>query len=345
MPTARAEDLQRLAAAVFVAYGAFSEAADTVAHALVRASLCGHDSHGILRIGRYVDKIRQRTLDPAARPSIVHQCGAVAVVDGGLGFGQVSAQFGTDLVIELAYLHGIAAVSLSRTQHIGRLGDYAERISAAGFIALIFASGAGLGGSVTAHGGRERIFGTNPLAWGLPVPAGRAPLVADFSTSAIPEGKIGMAQARGKRLPAGAVIDRKGQPSTDPAAFHDGGALLPFGGHKGASLVLLIEVMASLLGRSVPSSSPEYRPGNPAVLIALAVDAFLPRGDYDRHLAALLTRVENSRPAKGFDRVLLPHTPELETLAKRKRDGIPVPDALWRELQDLARSANIPWPF
>ena len=344
MRTARAEDLRRFATGVFVAHRASASDAAAVAEALVKASLLGHDSHGILRVGRYVDKILRGVLFPAAQPIIRHGRGAVAVVDGGFGFGQVAANFGTKLVLTLAKTHGVAAVSLSRTNHIGRLGDYAENISAAGFIALIFASGAGPGGSVTAHRGRERIFGTNPLAWGLPVPSGRGPLVADFSSSAIPEGKIAMAHECGEALSPGALLDREGQPTADPAAFYAGGAILPFGGHKGYSLVLLIELMASLLGGSVPSSSAEYKPGNPAVLIALEVEAFLPQGEYLRHTEALLGRIESSRPAAGFDRVLLPNALELATAAHRQRDGIPVPESLWTELQTLGHAARVPWP-
>jgi len=344
MRTARAEDLQQFAAAVFAAHGASPEDAALVAAALIRASLLGHDSHGVLRIGRYLDKIHQGTLLPAARPSVAHRHGAIAVVDGGLGFGQVAAQFGTRLLLELVRGNGIAAVSLSRTNHLGRLGDYAEQIAAGGCIGLVFAAGAGPGGAVAPHGGRERVFGTNPLAWALPVQDGRGPVVADFSTSIIPEGKIGMAQARGEALPPGAVVDREGQPSTDPAAFYAGGALLPFGGHKGSSLVLLIEVMAGLLARSVPVSSPEYRPGNPALLVALEVAAFLPPAEYHRHTEALLRRVESSAPAAGGTRVLLPNALELETAAVRARDGIPLPDTIWRELADLGRAAGVALP-
>lgn len=340
---ARAEELRQFAAAVFRAHGATSADADLVAASLVKASLSGHDSHGVLRIGRYLDKIRQGTLHPAAQPSVLRRHGATAVVDGGLGFGPVTAHFGTELVLALAHSHGIGAVALSRTNHIGRLGDHAERIAAGGCIGLIFSAGAGPGGSVAAHGGAERIFGTNPLAWGLPVTGGRGPLVADFSTSVIPEGKVGMAQARGEPLPPGVALDSSGRPTTDPAAFYAGGALLPFGGHKGYSLVLLGELMASLLGHSVPVSSPEYRPGNPTVLIALEVAAFMPPEEFLRHTEALLRRIESSRPAEGFQRVLVPNAIELETARLRGRDGIPVPAALWSELQAIGRAANVPW--
>lgn len=342
--TVKAEQIGRFITALLTFHRTRVDEATIVSQALVKASLLGHESHGVLRIGRYIDKIIRGTLDPRGQPSIQRCHGSTAVVDGALGFGQIAAQFGAKLAVGLAQNHGIGAVALSRTNHVGRLGDYAECIANAGCIALIFASGAGPGGSVAAHGGSERIFGTNPLAWGLPVPAGRAPLIADFATSVIPEGKIGMAQARAESLPTGALIDAAGRPTNDPAAFYAGGALLPFGGHKGYSLVLLGEIMANLLAGHVPASSPEYQPGNPAVLIALNVSAFTEPTDYFRHTEALLQRIEASRPAEGFSRVLLPNSLEIQTKAERERTGIPIPDGLWSELQSLGEAAGVPWP-
>ena len=331
-------ELTALATGIFVRFGAPPSTAEVVAASLVESSLLGHDSHGILRIARYVDKIREGTLDPAALPRVLRRLGGSAVVDGGRGFGQTTGRFSADLAVELAREHGVAAVSLANTNHVGRLGEYVERISAAGLAAIGFASGAGPGGAVAIHGGSERLFGTNPLAWSLPVSPGRGPLVADFSTAAIPEGKVAMARARGEPLPPGAVIDREGGATTDPAAFYAGGALLPFGGHKGSSLVLFIELAANLLAGSVPASSRDYRPGNPTLLLALSVDAFCPREDYLRYTDELLSRIERSRPAAGVSAVALPHAIELRTAEERRRSGIPVPDEIWRELRQLAGS-------
>lgn len=343
MHTVKSEVLQDFATRVFVAHGTRPTDAGTVAQMLVKASLLGHDSHGLIRIGRYVEKIQQGTLHPAAQPSLKQRHGATAIVDGAMGFGQLAGKLGVEVACTLAKENGVAAVSLSRANHLGRLGDYAEQLAAAGLIGLIFASGAGPGGSVAPHGGRERVFGTNPLAWALPVPADHGPLVADFSTSAIPEGRVGMALAKAGSLPPCSILNVEGQPSVNPADYYAGGALLPFGGHKGSSLVLLIEVMASLLGGSVPSSSADYRPGNPAIIIALEVSAFLPLADYLRHTGSLLQRIESSAPASEDGRVLLPNTIELETRDKRLSEGIPIPPPLWTELETLGREAGVAW--
>ena len=153
-----------------------------------------------------------------------------------------------------------------------------------------------------------------------------------------------MAQSRGEQLPPGILLDREGRGATDPAAFYAGGAILPFGGHKGYSLVLLIELMASLLAGSVPSSSAEYQVGNPTLLLALSIEAFGPKEEYLRHTGDLLTRIERSAPAEGFDRVLLPNALEIETELRRRQEGIPVPEPLWVELAALARRQGVPLP-
>jgi LDH2 family malate/lactate/ureidoglycolate dehydrogenase len=336
--------LLEFGAGVLEAHGAPPEAARAVAESLVRASLQGHDSHGILRLGRYVEKIMRGELNPAARPEVVSRSGATAVIDGRSGFGHVAASLAADTVSALAREHGVGAVALRRTTHIGRLGDYAAQISGSGLVALIFTGGAARGGSVAPFGGRERVFGTNPLAWGLPVPAGRGPLVADFSTSVIPEGKVAMAAARGEPLPAGVLVDREGNPATDPSAFYDGGALLSFGGHKGGSLLLLIEVLANILGGSAPVSSVDHQPGNPTLMVAVSPESFVPMEDYHRYVEELLRRIESSAPGPGVKRVALPNTPELETERQRLIVGIPVPAAIWEEFGRLASDAGVTVP-
>jgi len=329
---------------LFRTFGTSEKNARIVADNLLTASLLGHDSHGILRLGRYVDKIDLQELDPVAEPTVDQRRGGTAVVDGHNGFGAVVADLGVEWAVKLASAQGVGAVSLSRITHVGRLGHYAEAIAKTGHIALIFASGSGPGGSVAPFGGRQRVFGTNPLAWALPVTVDRAPLVADFSTAAIPEGKVGMAQSRHESLPPGVLVDRLGEPSTLPSDYYDGGALLPFGGPKGSSLLLLIEVIANLLAGGVPASSPDHRLGNPTLMIAIDVEAFTSREAYSHYTAELLNNIENSAPAAGFDRVRLPHSVELATRAIREREGIPVPDAIWAELVALANRTGIPPP-
>jgi len=275
---------------------------------------------------------------------VAHRLDAVAVVDGGWGFGQVAAQWGTRMAIDLCHQHGLAAVSLSRAHHVGRLGDYAETLAASGLIGLVFAGGGEPGGAVAIYGSRNRLLGTNPMAIAVPTPPPQPPLVLDFATSALPEGRIAVARAHGAAVPPGCLLDVKGRPSTDPNDFYAGGALLPFGGHKGSALMLMIEILACTLARSAPISSPSYKAGNPTVILAWSISHFTDPELYARLVAELVDRVKHTEPAEGFADVLLPG--ELEARHRREREstGVPLSEAVWSELSQLASEFSVPLP-
>src|SRR5688572_21645224 len=132
MPTFRPPELEQFGAALFLAAGAPDDIATAVARSLVAADLCGHESHGVMRIPRYLERVHNQTMQPAARPAIARRCGANATVDGRWGFGQIGAQFSTQLAIEICREHGQAGIALSNAHHVGRLGDYAETLAGAG---------------------------------------------------------------------------------------------------------------------------------------------------------------------------------------------------------------------
>jgi uncharacterized oxidoreductase len=133
-------------------------------------------------------------------------------------------------------------------------------------------------------------------------------------------------------------------PRPAPAAFYNGGALLPFGGHKGASLMLLIELLAAILAGNAPATSAEFKLGNPTLMLALTVDAFLPRETWLRQVEELRRNVAACPPAEGVDRVRLPHEIELETAERRRHAGIPLPVAVVRDLHTLADSLQVTPP-
>jgi LDH2 family malate/lactate/ureidoglycolate dehydrogenase len=342
MPVFHSPELVQFGTSLLAAAGAPDDIALPVAESLVQANLLGHGSHGVLRIPRYVAKIRDGQIDPAARPRVLSRAGPIARIDGGWGFGQVTAHFGADLVVELARSNGMGCVALCRTSHVGRLGEYVEKLARGGFVGLMMTSGAPFGGAVAPYGGRERVFGTNPIAVAVPVPEGRSPLVADFATSVVAAGKLHLAVDRGEPVPPGTVIDRDGNPTTDPASFGQGGALLPFGAHKGYGLSFMVEILASVLAGTAPASSPEYTHlANPTLIVAWSVDAFVPPDQFLRHVEALCQRVTASQPLAGFDEVLLPGEPEARALARRSKEGIPVPEGTWLKLLELARELGV----
>jgi LDH2 family malate/lactate/ureidoglycolate dehydrogenase len=341
MPTCSAQALTSFTTRLLTAAGAPADIAQQVAVSLVETNVRGHDSHGVQQLLKYVGKIRDGTLIPPARPAVASRRGAVAIVDGHWGFGQVIASFGADLAGEIAIEQGVAVVACKRINHIGRAGEYAERLAAKGLIGIVLASGASAGGSVAPFGGRQRLFGTNPMAWAVPTSAGRAPLVLDFATSGIAIGKVQLARDQGGALPPGVLLDADGEPTTDPRAFDEGGILLPFGSHKGGGLALMLEIIPTLLCGFAPASSPNYLPGNPTLVMALDIDCFTERSVFAAETEALLARVSATPPLAGVERVLYPGEPEQLAASERSITGIPVPERTWEQLLALADSLGV----
>lgn len=338
MPAIAAATLRRLTAGIFSRHGAPETTARRVADSLVQANLCGHDSHGVMRVPRYLDFIRRGQIVPSARPEVRSQRGSMAQVDGGHAFGQVGADFACRVAAELADLQGVASVALHNVMHIGRLGEYAEQLARRGFAVLIVTSNGGPDNAVAPFGGRDRLFGTNPLAFAVPVPARRAPLVVDFATAATAEGKLAVARPLGRPIEPGALVDAAGCPTCSPDDYYAGGALLPFGAHKGYGILLMVELLARVMTGYVDPSASAYfrRPGNATLITAWPVAEWSSGPGFVREIGRLMTAVKASRPAAGRSEVLLPGEIEARTLAARRRSGIPLPAATWAELQALA---------
>jgi LDH2 family malate/lactate/ureidoglycolate dehydrogenase len=326
------DELRELARVVLEHVGASADTARVVADSLVEANLRGHDSHGVRRLAPYAQFVRDGDVDPAAEPEVALRRGAVVIVDGRLGFGQLAGRLAVREAAALAREHGVAAVAIRRGAHIGRLGEYVEALALEGFVALAFCN---TDPTVAPFGGRERRLGTNPLAWAAPRRAPSPPLVMDWATAAVAEGKLAVAQARGERAPEGAVVDARGRPSTDPADFYAGGALLPFGAHKGSGLAVMIELVGGALTQAGLSTLEGHGLGNGTVLIALDVAAFVPREEYEAQAEAFCAALAGTAPADGFEEVLVPGEAEVRTRARRAREGVPLPAATWSELQAL----------
>lgn len=324
--------LTDLICSIFVAAGTPDDIARYVAESLVTTNLTGHDSHGIIRVRGYIAQIRNGSIKPDAQPIIERQMGAIAVLDGRWGFGQVTARAGAALAQEIAAQQGIGCVALSNTNHIGRLGEYAEMIARAGMVSIVMTSGTMSNPSVTPYGGAQAVFGTNPMAWGVPVGQGQPPLLLDYATAAVANGKIKVALDKGEPFPEGMLLDKDGFATTNPADFYNGGMLLPFGTYKGYGLNLMMEIVPVLLAGFAPIISPNFKPGNPTLMLAFNVEAFTPRESFEHEAAALLRHIKQVRPAAGYDEVLLPGEKEARTMAERLENGIPLPEKTWGDL-------------
>lgn len=333
MPQVSAEALTAFSSRLYRATGAPPDIADYVAETLVRANLCGHDSHGVLRHQAYLRQVKEGEIIPARRPRIRRRHGAIAVVDCRRGFGQAGARYGMALLRGMTREHGVAAVALAECNHIGRLGEYAAWLAEQGLAGLVMVGCPGA--QVGPWGGREAVTGTNPMAWG--VPTSRGPLVLDYATSIVAAGKMHVYSDRGEQIPEGWVLDAEGQPTRDPDELFEGGMLQPFGTYKGYGLNLMMALIPVLLAGTVPSGAEGADPrDNPTLMLALSIEHFGGLERFTRLADELRERAHEIRPAEGHDGVLLPGEPEEQTMRQRQREGIPVPQPVLETLQALA---------
>jgi hydroxycarboxylate dehydrogenase B len=353
-----ADQLRAYVRQVALAMGAEGDIADELANHLVKANLSGHDSHGVLRLPQYVQQAERGGLVPNARPEVVREVGGTAVMDAHFGFGQYSTAVALDWAMERAHTQGIAAVACRHATHIGRLGEYTERASAAGMIAIVTIGTAApnSGGAVPFNGAR-RFLGTNPWSFGVPAD-GPTNMVYDAATSAVAEGKLRVARSKNATLAPGLIVDKDGNPSTDPMDFYNGGALLPVGGdlgHKGYGLSMASALIAGLAMvdddravMPVPSAHPDAGTERGAIggvfVIAMDPAAFGDSKEYRRLTGETLAAVKRTPPAPGKDEVLVPGEPEIRSRAAREREGIPIPDPIWQDLAQVGARFGIAMP-
>lgn len=340
------ESLREFIHAIYRAKGVSTWEAACLADHLVTSNLVGHDSHGVIRTPEYLTGLELGHVVPEAPFEIVQETPTTAVIDGHWGFGFTVTTKATELAVEKARRAGVAAITIRSQGHIGRLSAYATQISAAGMIGMITADSGLAPKSVAPHGGAEARLGTNPIC--LCVPSDLpGPVFVDMATSAVAGGKVSLAQSAGLPIPLGWVLDKDGQPSTDPQDLLDGGVLLPLGGeqgHKGYGLSFMVEVLSGLLTGLGFGVDPHGRHNDGVFLLAVDVSRFRDLSDFKRDVAEFVTFLKETPAAAGFDEVLYPGELEGRTFQRRLAEGIPVADATWRELVAIAGDLGVEAP-
>jgi LDH2 family malate/lactate/ureidoglycolate dehydrogenase len=332
-------ELRELVARVLRAAGADDEAAELVAGSLVASDVRGVHSHGAIRVPDYVAAIGSGRIAPSARARVVADDGPTVRLHGASAFGQVAAAQLADAVAAGARAHGLCLGTLAGVAHVGRLGEYVERLADQGLIGLAWANCGDPGGNVAPFGGGTARLGTNPLAYALPA-GSRAPIVADFSTSIVAEGKVRLYKHAGRTLPEGWIIDADGAPSTNPQDLYEGGALLPMGGHKGFALGLLVEILGGVLAGAGCASLGDS-PGNGLVLLAIDPERGASGEGFGAHVAAVAEALAATPPAAGGAGVTLPGEPELAAVERAEREGLELPAGTWQEIAAAARSLGV----
>ena len=337
-------------AEIFQRVGSRPEEARAVAASLVDANLTGHDSHGVLRVPRYVDWVRSGDTVPNQTIARLVDTPVIAVLDGRHGFGQIVAPEAVDIGVAKAKAAGLSAVALRNSGHVGRVGEWAERAAAAGMISIHFVNAAG-SILVAPFGGVERRLSTAPFAVGIPR-EGADPVVLDFATSLVAEGKVNVASFGGKPLPPDALIGPDGALSGDPALLYgplagEGhrnhalglGAIRAFGEHKGSGLALICELLGgSLTGNG--ATEPNRKFANGMFSLYLDPDQIDPSHVFDADMARYLAWFREAKVAPG-EAVLTPGEPERTARAKRMATGVPLPEEAWEAILASARSVGV----
>jgi uncharacterized oxidoreductase len=332
---------------VVAGFGSSAEEVEAVADNLIEANLTGHDSHGIGMLPRYAESFLEGGLKPNAHAEVLLDAGALLRLDGNAGFGQVIGKEATALGIERALRHGMAIVALGNSHHLGRIGAWAEQAAAAGLVSLHFVNVVARP-IVAPFGGAKAGFGTNPFTAGVPL-AGREPLILDFATSVIAQGKTRVAHNKGEPLPEGYLIDAHGEPTTDPrwSVVEPFGAILTFGAHKGYGMAVLCELLGGALaaggvGHREDGARRRIMNGMLSVLIdpsAIAGPKGLPA--FEREALAFVDSLLGAPARAGFERVLIAGDPERSRRAERSASGVPVDPTTWQQILAAAASLGV----
>lgn len=333
-PTIRADKLLSFGTRFLTAMGCAPAIAAEVSEHLIEAELCGIYSHGVFRFTQYLEQARAGMYRPEGLPKLTTAEGGGKLVDGGNGLGIPAMRLAADEAVADAKKSGVAAIGVMNVGHTGRMGVFAERAALAGCLGITFGGGSRKEWrQVAPFGGAKAILPTNPYAFAIPG-GEQGPVVLDFATSAGAGGKVHAAKSAGRPLPPGLLIDAKGNPSTNPDDYYNGGALLPMAGPKGYGMALVAE----LLGEAIFG---EAMSGMNWIMIAVDLSRFRSGTSYRMAAEDCLQELRATPPAPGFARVEIPGERERALRAERLRDGMPVPPATLDELRQAARSLGL----
>jgi len=343
MPVFTPEYLHKVTYNIYRAKGVPEDEAEIVATHQVKANLVGHDSHGVIHIREYCERIDKGHIVPGAPFVVERETPTTAVINGNWGFGFVVTEKAMRMAIDKAKTQGIAAITVHFQSHIGRLGDYPTMAAREGMIGLITAdSGAGPK-AVVPFGGKARRLGTNPICIGVPSDMDGQVLL-DMATSAVAAGKISLARNRGEQVPTGWIVDKDGNPTNDPNDYRAGGAILPVGGdqgHKGYGLSFMVEMFSGLLTGLGFGIDPQARHNDGVFISVYQVENFRPLADFKREMKEFAEFVKTSPPAAGFTEVLYPGEIEYKTELKRREEGIDVEEETWNQITDIMRELKV----
>ncbi len=336
---------------IFKNAGCSEAESSRIATSLVGANLAGHDSHGVIRVERYVDWLAAGVQVADQELVTLIDSGALLLVDGQYGMGQTVGPEAVNLGIERCLELGVAVVALRKAGHLGRIGEYAEMAAEKGLVSLHLVNVAG-SRLVAPFGARQRRMGTNPLAFGTPV-KDRPPVIHDFATSIVAEGKALVALHGGPGLPPDALVDADGNVTGDPRVFYDikpgqapdlmagDGSLRAMGEHKGSGISVMCELMAGVLTGSGSAGPRPVRFSNGMLSVYVDPKVLDTENEYDTLVQEYMDWFYEAAPIDMAEPVKLPGDAERQRREERKRNGLTIPVDAWSTITSAASSVGI----
>lgn len=340
------ESLRAQILAILDAWGMRSDSAAITAEVMVDTDLSAIDSHGVSMLQMYERFLVEGRLDLTAEPEVVVEGPAFAVLDGHHGLGHPTAVRSMELAIEKARESGIGIVVVRNSLHFGALGFYARMASEQGLFSLVTTTTRTPVTSAT--GGTTPILGTNPIAFSAPRVSGE-PLLVDMSTSVVALNKVKAYANKGKTLPEGWVFDRTGEAVTDAALAYSlltklgatisplGGPTPETGGHKGFGLSLMSQILSAALSNAAGPLHSGDRDNIGHFFLVIDPEALNPGGQTAQNVEQLANAMQ-----QGENGVRIPGDPEREARRERGQNGIPMPEALFTQITDIAGRASAP---
>lgn len=338
------EGLKAFIQSCFMAEGIPKADAEIVGRLMAEADLNGSDGHGVFRLVHYIERLRVGGMTNTPNITVVKERAAMALVDGDNGLGHLAVNRAVEIAMQKAETTGVAWVGTRMSNHAGPAGLYARMPLKKDMIGIYMAVGSA--NHLPPWGGTEMLLSTNPIAVAVPT-ADEPPIVLDMATTVAAYGKVKTKAQRGEPMPEGWMIDRQGQPLTDPTKANDG-FLLPIGGAKGYGLALIFGLLAGTLnsaafGRDVVDFNADAKSltNTGQLIIAVSVEAFCDVDAFKQSTDAVIRDLRASPTLPNFDEIRLPGERAYAVRLDNEKNGIPVHGALLEKLNNLANELGI----
>lgn len=329
--------LNDFATDVYIAAGMSADDARLCADTLVRADLWGHQSHGVMRLSWYAARLDSGVCDPRAKPELVVDAGALAVLDGHDAMGQVVANRATAEAVARAKAHGVGVVSARNSNHFGTAMYFTLGSARQGCVGFLSTNASP---AMAPWGGRKKLVGTNPWSWACPA-GSLAPMALDIANTGVARGKVYLARQRGEKIPPGWAIDADGAPTIDPAAALEG-LILPMAEHKGYAIAAMMDVLSGVLsgsGFGADVAGPyqaERRSRAGHLALAIDIEKIQPLARFNARVEKLIDDLKQAPRAPGFGEIFYPGEIEACNDARNRAEGLSLPDDTLDDLEALA---------